>query len=155
MSEKKNMELCSEKVRSVMGKMPSLLLRIGILVVTIVICIIFALMYYIPYPQIQKFEVNIESNNLECLAKVELKVKDATFIRVGQKISLQIFTIGNTYLVNGYVLDIKEYKGKAIIALQLSPLSGKISKYLYTRPSGELTVYLSRTSILKRILKKQ
>jgi hypothetical protein len=47
----KDIELRSEKVRSIVGQVPPLLLRYGIVVISLVIILVLVLAYTVPYPQ--------------------------------------------------------------------------------------------------------
>jgi hypothetical protein len=47
----KDIELRSEKVRNIVGKVPHTLLRIGITIISIIIVVVLALAYIIPYPE--------------------------------------------------------------------------------------------------------
>lgn len=51
MDSRKEIELRSEKVRNIIGKIPPLILRIGIAVISLVIVLVLILAYFIPYPQ--------------------------------------------------------------------------------------------------------
>ena len=52
MSENKNeIELRSEKVRSIVGRIPPMLLRYGIAIISLIIIMVIILAYTIPYPQ--------------------------------------------------------------------------------------------------------
>lgn len=63
MAEKnKNIELRSEKVRNIVGKVPPRLLRVGILIISFVIICILTLAYFIPYPQYRDIPVTLYSN---------------------------------------------------------------------------------------------
>ena len=151
METKKHIELRSEKVRSIIGKIPPLLLRIGIAVITGVIIIILALMYYIPYPQIKTFTVQTENANGVYYAKGELKVKDAKPLKVGQSATLLLFSIYGDYSVTGSVYSIKESNGKASISVKITSVDGS-EKRLKTAPSGEVTVLITDKPILRRLI---
>jgi len=57
-----NIELRSEKVRNIVGKIPPLLLRIGIFVISIIIVLILTLAYFIPYPEYKDITVHLYSD---------------------------------------------------------------------------------------------
>lgn len=151
MKNKKHIELRSEKVRSIIGKIPPLLLRIGITVLTGVIIIILALMYYIPYPQIKTFTVQTENVNGVYYAKGALKVKDAKLLKVGQRATILLFSIYGDYSVDGDVYSIKESNGKALICIKITS-SDSVEKRLKTAPSGEVTVLITDEPILRRLV---
>ena len=61
MDNKKDIELRSEKVRNIVGKIPPVTLRIGIAVISIVIILILVLAYFLPYPQYYNTDIEIIS----------------------------------------------------------------------------------------------
>ena len=48
----RNFELRSEKVRSIVGQIPSSLIRYGITAIGMVLLCLFAVAYYLPYKQV-------------------------------------------------------------------------------------------------------
>lgn len=50
--DEKNFELRSEKVRSIVGQIPSSLVRYGITIIGIVLLFLFAIAYFLPYKQV-------------------------------------------------------------------------------------------------------
>lgn len=149
----KNIELRSEKVRSIIGKTPPILLRIGITVITIVIVVVLALMYYIPYPQTVNIDIFIENNSADYYAKGIISVKDARAIKVGQDADVLLFNLDGDYLLKGSVSSIITFGGDANVSIKItSSHSGKT--HLSSLPLGYATIITSNTSILKRMLKK-
>lgn len=55
----KDIELRSEKVRNIVGKVPPLLLRIGIAVISIIIILLLIAAYSLPYREYKKVEVEL------------------------------------------------------------------------------------------------
>lgn len=60
-TDKKDIELRSEKVRNIVGKVPPLLLRIGIAVISLVIILFIIGSYFMPYPETVETKVKISS----------------------------------------------------------------------------------------------
>lgn len=61
MDNKKDIELRSEKVRNIVGKIPPVILRIGVAIISTVIMIVLVLMYFVPYPQYYCVDIDIIS----------------------------------------------------------------------------------------------
>jgi hypothetical protein len=61
-NKNKDIELRSEKVRNIVGKVPPLLLRVGIFIISLVIMLVLALAYFIPYPEYEDIIVNLYSD---------------------------------------------------------------------------------------------
>jgi len=51
MADIDNIELCSEKTRQIIGMVPSGIVRYGTLIITIIIAILLAVSYFVPYPE--------------------------------------------------------------------------------------------------------
>ena len=90
----RNFELRSEKVRSIVGQIPSSLIRYGITAIGMVLLCLFAVAYYLPYKQVYSGTATIhkttttpvDSTNITILLKFENKRPDKVN---GQMICLQ------------------------------------------------------------------
>lgn len=150
--QEQNFELRSEKVRSIVGQIPPLLVRIGITVMTLVIIVIVSLMYFIPYPQTKKLDVVVNKIGHEYFAEGKVLIKDAKSVKKGQKVEMSIFTLNGDFTLGGEVFAIIESKGYVYIEIKI--LSSNDSR-LQLLPSGTAIIHISNTSILKRILFKR
>lgn len=59
MDSRKDIELRSEKVRNIVGKIPPATLRIGISIISIIIMLVLVIAYFMPYPQYYNTKVEI------------------------------------------------------------------------------------------------
>ena len=90
----RSFELRSEKVRSIVGQIPSSLIRYGITAIGMVLLCLFAVAYYLPYKQVYSGTATIhktattpvDSTNITILLKFENKRPDKVN---GQMICLQ------------------------------------------------------------------
>ncbi|MGL5705558.1 MAG: hypothetical protein ACRDD6_09835 [Tannerellaceae bacterium] len=146
-----NFELRSEKARSIIGKIPPILIRIGIMVITGVILVVLTLMYYIPYPQTLHFKVRTVVLNGEYYAQGELAIKDAKSIMIGQNGDCLFYSLDGDYLLTGIVKQIEESEGKLLVLIDMP--SNKYKKRLFILPQGEASVLISKTPILQRVLR--
>lgn len=153
MHENNNLELRSEKMRNIIGKIPPFLLRKGIAIITIVIITLLCLMYFIPYPQNKNLDIIIENRDLTSyIATGILPISEAKGIMIGQKVYITTFSLNKNYSFEGYIQNIIELAGKVYIEIEIC-----ISDYtanLATLPYGEAIIQTSNASILKRILYK-
>lgn len=151
MKEPKEIELRSEKIRIIISKMPPLLLRIGISVIAYVLLLIFGLLYFIPYPQTVGFPVKIYSENNDSVyyAKARLSLSEARLIRLEQKGIISIQCLQGDYELKGQIHYIKENKGKVDLHITLANTEKHIN-HLRILPEGMATIYVSRSSLLKR-----
>ena len=92
--QERSYELRSEKVRSIVGQIPSSLIRYGITAIGMVLLCLFAVAYYLPYKQVYSGTATIhkttitpvDSTNITILLKFENKRPDKVN---GQMICLQ------------------------------------------------------------------
>lgn len=148
----KNIELRSEKVRSIIGKIPPLLLRLGMIIITLVLIVIFGLMYYIPYRQTTKLDIVIIEGNNNYIARGSISTKDAKLIKIGQTADVLLFCLRGDHYLKGVVSNITESNGNASVEIEITNVNDK--RYLSTLPSGNATINISDLSIMKRMLKK-
>lgn len=151
MNEKKNIELKSEKVRSIIGTVPSILSRIGISIITGIIILFLTLMYVIPYPQNETMGVNIYHIDGEYYAKGKIMVEDAKSLCVGQCVDILIISLDKDYSIKGYIYKIKEFEGIALVEIKIKPIPTDVV-HLNTLPMGKATIHISNMPILKRLL---
>ena len=92
--QERSLELRSEKVRSIVGQIPSSLIRYGITAIGMVLLCLFAVAYFLPYKQVYSGTATIhkttttpvDSTNITILLKFENKRPDKVN---GQMICLQ------------------------------------------------------------------
>ena len=147
MADNRGIALRSEKVRNLIGEVPSLLLRIGMGMVLGVITLLLILLYYIPYPQRAKVDVDIVRVEGLYLARGKIKVKDSKAFYVGQRATLLLFGMDKENRFDGKLHAITEFKGEAVLSIEL--LSDGEETFLSKLPAGEATLYLSDTPLLK------
>lgn len=61
-NKNKNIELRSEKVRNIVGKVPPRLLRIGISIISVILLLVLILAYIIPYPEYKQVPICFYTN---------------------------------------------------------------------------------------------
>ena len=62
MADIDNIELRSEKTRQIIGMVPSGIVRYGTLIITIIIAILLAVSYFVPYPENLQADTTVEIN---------------------------------------------------------------------------------------------
>lgn len=89
MSEIEEIELRSERVRNIVGKIPPAIDRYGITVIGLVLAMIVAVSMLIPYQRIIYFTVIAnDPNPSTCVAYVEPQIKQQ--LRTGMKVSIDV-----------------------------------------------------------------
>ncbi|MFH1005099.1 MAG: hypothetical protein V1781_06355 [Bacteroidota bacterium] len=94
MIENKNtnqIELRSEEVKEIMGKVPHYIIRLGISLIFFIIVALFVISIFIKYPEKIISEITIENTlNNNFIAKVKVPVKNISKIKVNQKVILKL-----------------------------------------------------------------
>ncbi len=139
MKEKKNIELRSEKVRSIIGQVPSVLLRYGIALIGIVLILLVGMAAFIPYKETISIAAKVETSPKSVLLKAN---------RAGQILWDSKSVVVREGEVLGY-----ELAQDSLYVIQAS-LSGKLSRIVQNgdaitkgealaviMPEGNLTYY--------------
>jgi len=171
----KDIELRSEKVRKIVGKVPPLLLRIGIFVVAVILLLILALAYFIPYPEYKNITVRLYSDTIipDTISGVygvcSIPCEETGRIRKGQKVIVTLEGKDEeynpkTFLINGYInkiypfIDSDSITHKESYRIEISgfPDSLRIDKnkwFLFPDRRYNGKILLSDKSVLKKILR--
>ena len=90
MSEKNNIELRSEKVLNIIGKIPSRIVRIGISVIFIVMLSLFGGAFFFKFDHVIDVDVCLYSVSNEIHYTVEIPQKKMKHVRLGQKLIISV-----------------------------------------------------------------
>lgn len=148
--DNKGIELRSEKVRNIVGKMPPVLLRIGISIITLILIMVVIGAYFMPYPEYVHLKVKIEYT--EGTGYISAKIKDK--IERGQSVELK--TVLSRKTTTGYVSNIGSepiyidnasvYKITIVISDSSAFFRNSDIPYL----EGEVAVLIADKSVLQR-----
>ncbi len=100
-------ELRSEKVRTIIGEIPSRVVRYGIIVITIVISGLLAAAYFIPYPETIDAKIMIKN---ETQGTIAIPYKYINTVRKGMTVSIEL---------EGFDRQKIQYRSRAKSALQM------------------------------------
>lgn len=104
MSEERNIELRSEKVRNIVGKIPPAVDRYGIAVIGLLLMAIVVVSMLIPYKETVSFGVRFEPTQSKTEGVATMEAKQAELLKEGMPVSIAV--MGET--VEGEVADISE-----------------------------------------------
>lgn len=148
-------ELRSEKVRQIIGEMPSGIIRYGITIITIVILGLLAGAYFIPYPETISTKVQITNTHQ---GTIVIPYKYVNTITRGMKVIIE---------VEGYDAEIYGVANGIITATSQTPQQTTIGcvftaqvkitdcKYkLFCRMIGTASILISNESILQKITQR-
>ena len=95
--ESENIELRSEKVRSIIGQMPPKLMRIGISVIFLFFTGLIIGTYFFEYEYTIKASAKITSHGDSIIVQIKIPVNENNRIKKGQKLILNFDNIPNMY----------------------------------------------------------
>lgn len=72
--KERSFELRSEKVRSIVGQIPSSLIRYGISIIGLVLCILASIVYFLPYKQVYSGHATVYSISSESVDSIETTI---------------------------------------------------------------------------------
>lgn len=106
----KDIELRSEKVRNIVGKVPPRLYRVGISIISIILLLTLVLAYIIPYPEYKTTSINLST--IPIIQTIEAPLSGTFFFDLSQErveVNQKICTVRfeNDSMVNYY----SEYNG--------------------------------------------
>lgn len=114
MEKYENIELRSEKVRNIIGRIPSQIIRSGVMVITVILMLLIVGLIYIPYPDsLKSVLVVTEAKNDEIYADAYIPYK--YFDRIDDGATVEIELDGYNSLKYGYIEGKIEKKIKTVI----------------------------------------
>ncbi|MDR2836679.1 MAG: hypothetical protein LBV69_10920 [Bacteroidales bacterium] len=90
-----NIELRSKEIQEIVGKVPPIIIRIGISSIFIVLIIIVTCLYFIPYNKFLSVDVEIYKTNNEYLCKAYIPINKINDIQIGKIVFLNIKQLDN------------------------------------------------------------
>lgn len=153
-----NIELRSEGVRKIIGKIPPLLIRSGISIIALIIILLLAVAAFVPYPEILEGEVIItEISQDTARAEGMLPYSRITQIKPGMKVEVEL---------EGYNARKYGYQHGTITAIEPKVMKKKGENFfsftitLKNNPvmqkgmKGKASVILSDKTLLRRIIEE-
>ena len=125
MAEERNIELRSEKVRNIVGKIPPAVDRYGIAVIGLVLMAIVGVSMLIPYKETVIFDVRFDPTQTKTEGVATMEAKQAGLLKEGMPVSITV--LGET--VQGEVVFVSEKR-----------VNGKYEVRIRTSDNDEITI---------------
>ena len=148
-------ELRSEKVRHIIGEIPSGIVRYGITIITIVLLVLLVGAYFIPYPE--TISARIEMTNRQ-QGTVDIPYKYVNTVKKGKNVSIEL---------EGYNIEMYGAANGTITATMHTPrqtAAGNVftaqvkvtdCKYkIISGMTGTASILVSNESVLQRIVQR-
>lgn len=148
-------ELRSEKVRNIIGEIPSGIVRYGITIITIVILVLLVGAYFIPYPETISARIKMTDRRQ---GTVDIPYKYVNWVVKGKNVSIEL---------EGYDTEMYGAANGTITATSHTPLqtaAGSVftaqvritdCKYkIISGMTGTASILVSNESVLQRILQR-
>lgn len=148
-------ELRSEKVRHIIGEIPSGIVRYGITIITIVILVLLVGAYFIPYPEIISAKIEMTDRQQ---GTVDIPYKYVNTVKKGKNVSIEL---------EGYDTEMYGAANGTITATMPTPrqtAAGNVftaqvkvtdCKYkIIGGMTGTASILVSNESVLQRILQR-
>jgi hypothetical protein len=153
--EPKDIELRSERVRYVIGRIPPILIRGGITFISILIFSLIAAAWFIPYPENLNIEIEVKSER-EAMSLVKYKYVDL----LKEEMPVEIILEGYDSRIYGYIKgsiqsinnDIIQKDGQNYFVIVIRVHSQ--TNIMKDKMKGEGFILLSNESVLKKIKNK-
>ena len=160
MADIDNIELRSEKTRQIIGMVPSGIVRYGTLIITIIIAVLLAASYFVPYPE-----------NLQADATVEINTDDEVNVcayipyshinTIHEGMSAEIEFEGYPSADYGYVSatishidkNVQNINGQNYFKVYLNSQSNNTIA-LFEGMNGTANILISNKSVLQKMFKR-
>jgi hypothetical protein len=101
--EEKNIEIRSEKVRSIIGKMPSVLIRYGISIIVTILVLIVAGSFFFRFTPAYTAAAQVNITNSDTIITIEIPANQKQFVHIGDISMVSLENITDPELKNLYV----------------------------------------------------
>ena len=148
-------ELRSEKVRHIIGEIPSGIVRYGITIITIVLLVLLVGAYFIPYPEIISAKIEMTDRQQ---GTVDIPYKYVNTVKKGKNVSIEL---------EGYNIEMYGAANGTITATMHTPrqtAAGNVftaqvkvtdCKYkIISGMTGTASILVSNESVLQRIVQR-
>ena len=148
-------ELRSEKVRHIIGEIPSKIVRYGIMIITIVILGLLAGAYFIPYPETISAKVQMAN---ACQGTIDIPYKYVNTIAKGMTTNIEVEGYNaETYgTANGMITAISHIPRQTAVG-NVFTAQVRITDCRYkiiSGMTGTISILVSNESVLQRIVKQ-
>ncbi|WP_321331757.1 HlyD family secretion protein [uncultured Bacteroides sp.] len=152
-------ELRSENVRKIIGKIPPVLIRSGISIIALILVLLMVAAAFIPYPEVLEGKIIITGiDSKEAYAKGELSYSHITQVKPGMKVEIELegYDTQKYGYQHGVITGISQ---KVITKRERNLFSFVVtiqsSSIIEKGMKGRVSVILSNKTLLRKILDKK
>lgn len=160
MESYRDIELRSEKVRNIIGKIPPLLIRSGISFMTFIVSVLLLTGWFVPYPENLRIPIEIKSNkeqDVQAIAYIPYSYITQLKTEMSVEVELERYSARNYGYIKGVICS----KNKNIIRQGEERYFTVIIRLFYSNTKieimeqmkGQAFILISNESILKHIFK--
>lgn len=159
MADFDNIELRSEKVRNIIGKVPPGIIRTGITDITLILLVLILAAFFVPYPESVKASVVMtETNETDIHARLFIPYRYITKIKKGMTVEMEMegyeasqhgYTKGRIERCNDTVAVVN---GNNCFLVEVMPDVRHTHYPLYKGMKGTASILVSDKSIARHIL---
>ena len=156
MENSNNIELRSDKVRSIIGQIPPWIIRSGISVILLVVVVLLIGSYYFKYPYTITTTVEFSKINNSFIGTVKIPANKISKIKKGQEVEVYFENVKN---INGLIFKttLNKISDKITISNESGFYTAKINKIetlnINKQTIGIATIKTDEISLFERIIK--
>ncbi len=154
-----NIELRSEGVRKIIGKIPPVLIRSGISIIALIITLLLVAAAFVPYPEMLESEIVITGINQEkASAEGMLAYSRITQIKPGMKVEIELEGYDTRKygyqhgVITGIYPKVITQKGENFFSFIITLQNDSIIRQ---GMKGKVSIILSSKTLLRRIIEKK
>ena len=148
-------ELRSEKVRHIIGEIPSGIVRYGITTITIVILSLLVGAYFIPYPETISAKIQMEDAHQ---GTITIPYKYINMIQKGMNVSIELegYDVENNGVTNGTIVTLCHTPlPTANGSMFTAQITIKRCHYkIISGMTGTASIHISNKSLLQRVIQR-
>lgn len=160
MADIDNIELRSEKTRQIIGMVPSGIVRYGTLIITIIIAVLLAVSYFVPYPENLQADTTVEINT-DGEVNVCAYIPYSHIKTIHEGMSAEIEFEGYPSADYGYVSatishidkNVQNINGQNYFKVYLNSQSNNTIA-LFEGMNGTANILISNKSVLQKMFKR-
>lgn len=157
MADIDNIELRSKKTRQVIGNMPKGIVRYGTATISLIIIVLLAVSYFVPYPENLKSTIAVKSTDDEILIRTYIPYSHINSVREGMCVEIEFegYPASEygycTAIIKQIDKKVHHYNGANYFLVSLEIDDSK-EILIYHGMSGTANILISSQSILKKLL---
>ncbi len=148
----KNIELRSEKVRNIIGQIPSFIVRMGIAVIFVVLLALLAGAYFFRFDHTIEVPATLYSENNQIHYTLEIPQSNMKHVKTGQKVVITVHQ--NSFFTSIHKIDSTAHIDNKGAYFKIKGKLNKKQLAVDEEVKAEAKIYVGKTNVVSYMLNK-